>query len=296
MDGKPFDRRRWKRIKKVLAVRLQAGNEQYRAATVDLSPHGAFVNTYVSAPPGALVQIIREMAGEDVVGTARVVRSVDTHSRISTVPGLGVAWLKFSAPSVVALSHFLRDVLELRRRDIDRSRLRSTGSGVVYYVERRSVYGVVSGTDSACARAVGRGLPAMLDEDDVLAGDPADRRRVQRFATCTEAVFYARGLPHVARVLNLSRQGVYLSTQQAPPPIGERIRCKTHLTGRFSPYWVRFEGPVVRYWSPPADRQAAGFAMRIDRVDELGQPGLFLRYLRYLAGLQQGSGMFTSAR
>ena len=276
-----FDRRHCRRIRKFLPVTLRVADETFPAVTIDISRDGAFLNTAASPPPATVVRVVRCVHGRPLEATARVVRVVDQHSRVSATPGVGVRWMRFAAQRLTTLRRFLRDTLELPPGEIDPSSLRTTGAGVAYYVTPPAVYGLAGG-------AV---LQARLRREGALpvraAHDPRTERRAGvRVNVHTDAVYCIDGLPSYGKVLNVSSTGVYVSTHEALPPLDAPVVVRTHMTGDYAAYWVQLRGRVARYWHPP-DPRAAGFAVAVDEVREAGPPGSFHQWLSYLRGLQR---------
>lgn len=274
------DRRRSPRNKKLLSVSCFQAEVRRNATTVDISQHGAFVNTSYKPPLGSTLEVSVRDKLTEVTVVGRVVRHVDVRSRISAIPGLGLAWIKVDAPRLSLLRRFLTEVLDIAAGDIDAEYLRGAGSSLSYYIERGALFGLVRpATDGGEA-----GLPVIVDTSGPSNATFRDRRKVERFTIHTEAVLYCDGVPLAVYLRDLSLHGALFTTFQSPPAVGQRVTCRSHLTGPFADHWLRLGGVVARRSSDPETGENA-FAVQIDVVDECGCDGIFVQYLDYLRQL-----------
>lgn len=276
------DRRRSPRNKKLLSVSCCQEEVRRNATTVDISQHGAFINTSFKPPIGSTLRISVRDKLTEVTAIGRVVRHVDARSRISAIPGIGLAWIKVDAPRLSLLRRFLTEVLDMAAADIDAEYLRGSGSALSYYLERGALFGLVRPV-SDVGDAV---LPVVVDSSGQPAAAVRDRRKGERFNIHTEAVLYCDGVPLAVHLRDLSSAGALFTTLQTSPALGQRVVCRTHLTGPFADHWLRLSGVVTRRSSDPESGENA-FAIQIDNVDECGCDGIFTQYLDYLHGLSR---------
>ena len=279
MEDSCLDRRRFPRTRKMVQLTLRYDGEDHLISTTDVSPRGAFIHTDLRIPLYATISLVGRWEQQKITVVGQVVRVVDRQSRFVSVPGFGIEWRRFHGANVPGLCRFMVDLLSTPPGDFNPELLRTTGDpagNIVYYLESRYLLELVE----EVSRSYRDTVPMERTGDQ-----PIERRLFQRYPVNLEAQYFHRGIPYMARILNLSRNGLCFQTRQTIPEVGTPIVCKTHLTGVFSEQWLRVEGVVDRLWHPPTDGDTRGFTMRIENRNEGGSDDLFERYLRYLHGL-----------
>jgi len=263
----------------MIQLTLRYDGEDHLFSTTDVSPRGAFVHTELPIPLGATISLAGQWDKQRITLVGQVVRVVGRQSRFVSVPGFGIEWRRFHGNNVPGLCRFMVDLLSTPPGDFNPDLLRTTrdpAGHVVYCLEPRYLLNLVE----EFPLSYGDRVPMERTGEQ-----PIERRLFQRYPVNLEAQYFHGGLPCMARILNLSRNGFCFETRQAIPAVGTLIECKTHLTGAFSEYWLRAEGIVDRLWHPPTGGDTRGFTMRIESRNEGESEHLLERYIQYLHGL-----------
>lgn len=289
-----MDRRRYPRVARLTPATVVCDNQRDAATATDVSASGGFLRTHLMLPAGSLVQVTLQSghaSGSVARLLARVVRMVEPGSRLCPVPGLGVEWMNASsAAGTESLIDFLRDTLKVPDSRLSAARLeQGDAPNVAVYtlLEEAGPPGGGSWAGELAVPRVGDHLPTTTRQ---LRSMP-EQREADRFWVRTEIVYTLDDLPHSGMIYNLSAKGAMVATLQRLPERGSQVRCKIPLTGSFADSWIRVTARVLRHVSISGSK-GEGFVMEFQRLDELGQPGVFRSYLDHLHKVQREGSPF----
>lgn len=281
------DRRRYPRVARLTPATLVCDNQRDAATATDVSASGGFLRTHLMLPAGSLAQVtLQSSHSSSSVARllARVVRVAEPGSRLCPVPGLGVEWLTASsAAGTDALLDFLRETLRVPVERLDAAQAQEGESPNVAVYPLHEDLGRPGGWAGELAvPTTSTHLPVTAHQ---LRSMP-DQREADRFWVRTEIVYTLDELPHAGMIYNLSAKGAMVATQQRLPACGTTVRCKVPLTGPYAESWIRVNARVLRHVTV-SGAKGEGFVMEFQRVDEMGQPGIFHTYLEYLHRAQR---------
>ena len=290
------DRRRATRRSRLLTLTLHTAqphlkhhhNDSYTVVSTDISTTGAFISIPQQSMParGSRILLTPGGAPEYLTIEACVVRSVPRPSFLEGARGVGVAilsvqtngdttvlheWLSLVAATDSDLAVAMRAVT----RHADRSTYRPSST-------LHSIPLAVHSERLAPERTVPDEL-GTFEANIVSSSIGHERRRFQR-QTCSLAARWTQNdLPHSGTMLNASRSGLFVHTDQKLPPIGHRLALDLVPTEYQFETKIRLLGRVSRHWQP-GDEGLPGFGLKIETVEEHGRTGSYWMLLRTLSG------------
>lgn len=261
-----MDRRKHPRQARFLRLGFDWSSQRCLAVTTNVSTGGAFLNTAVLPPPGAQLDIAWAGGdGEpDVTFRGMVRRVVDPLSRISVVPGVGVAWLSARAPTS---PHGLVRLLAPILGEVE---VVADGDEAVWYPAAPMV-----------AAPLCRIVKDLQRIDDLrpAVGETTEPCPPSQSQSGVEVVFYVSREPFSGRVRNLTRRGLWVDTEGPLPCVGDVTTGRYPIGGVEAPLtWARMVGVVVRAQHTGDTR---GFAVEIISVDNSAG------FERHVAALEQ---------
>ncbi|MBT9560706.1 MAG: PilZ domain-containing protein [Myxococcales bacterium] len=256
------------------------------AVTSDVSPHGAFIvgAGICFGPPGAAVRVVPQ--GYDVVVTAIVRRTQQADASFVRLPGVALEFHIIRAGSDSALRRFMHDVGGPLG-----ALPGTTRSGDTLFLDGRPLR--LSGPIGAVAPSSDRksdSLPEVLRRArrHVWRGD--ERRIAPRYELTQDLTYQCGSLPHLGRLLNLSRTGFFIGTPHTVPPAGTLIELDLAVPNAPSGVTLRLRGRVIRQHDPFTEG-LPGFGAFITDVHERARVGAFRLLLRRLAVLHESGSV-----
>lgn len=272
------DRRLLPRVQRLLRFDLEHSFGCTSAVTSDISPTGAFIvgAGLCFGAPGAAVRVVPQ--GYDVALTAVVRRTQQADASFVRLPGVAIEFRIIRAESDAALRRFIHDVGGC----LDALPGTTRSGNTLFLGDRpRRVGGPIGVIFQRAATASGS-LPEVLRRSRRYAWRGSERRVAPRYEQTQNLTFHSGNLPHLGRLLNLSRSGIYVSTPHAVPPAGTLIELDLAVPDAPSGVTVRLRSRVIREHDPFTEG-LPGFGAVIVGVDERARVGAFRLLLRRLA-------------
>ncbi len=273
-------------MQRLLRLDLEYASGGASAVTSDVSPHGAFiVGAGISfGPPGAAVRVAPQ--GYDVVITAIVRRTQQADASFVRLPGVALEFHIIRAASDVALRRFISDV----GGSLD-ALPGTTQSGDTLFLDGRPLrlsgpMGAIGANHPHRSEA----LPEVLRRSRRHVWRGAERRVAPRYEISQDLTFQCANLPHLGRLLNLSRTGFFVGTPHTVPPAGTLLELEVAVPNAPTGVTLRLRGRVIRQ-NDPFTEGLPGFGAIITGVDERSRVGAFRLLLRRLAVLHESGSV-----
>lgn len=273
-------------MQRLLRLDLEHGSGAASAVTSDVSPYGAFIvgASICFGAPGAAVRVVPQ--GYDIVVTAVVRRTQQADASFVRLPGVALEFRIIRAGSDAALQRFIRDL----GGSLD-ALPGTTRSGDTLFLDGRPLrmsgpIGIAAPNPDYKSEA----LPEVLRRSRRHVWRGAERRVAPRYELTQDLTFHCGSLPHLGRLLNLSRTGFFVGTPHTVPPAGTLLELDLAVPNAPSGVTLRLRGRVIRQHDPFTEG-LPGFGAVITGVDERARVGAFRLLLRRLAVLHESGSV-----